>query len=251
VRKQETNPPLCHRATPTTPGNSVLRPAPALKMKRHRLMLLLIIVLPACILALYLHHNREPRYEGRTLTQWLEDIDHTATFHSPTDKFPAARSHAIKQIGTNAIPFLLKKLAARDTAFEKSMKSLLARQSLIHIHFTPPLYDPTHGLLGLQILGKDADSAAPALALLTQSPDQTTRLLALHSLYLIKADKEAFLPVLLRLLHDQDSVVRGKSAERLNEIYPEEAEKAGVYTNFPNLKPTTTNTVPTNAPEVR
>ena len=39
-------------------------------MKRLRLIAILTIVLMAGLLALYLHRNREPSYQGRTLTQW-------------------------------------------------------------------------------------------------------------------------------------------------------------------------------------
>lgn len=170
-------------------------------MKRIRLIVLPVFVLLAAVLALYLHHNREPSYQGRTLMLWLRDFGNTLWYNPDATPFRATCTNAVKHMGIDAIPFLQKKLTAKETAFDKRMKSLLKKQSLIHFHFTDPARDNYLGLLGFQILGKDGNSAASDLVMLTKDPDPATRLIALHSLYAIKPDQETFVRILTLFLY--------------------------------------------------
>jgi hypothetical protein len=220
-------------------------------MKRLRLIFLLLFVLLAGMLTFSRFHNREPSYQGRSLTQWLEEFN--KTFDDPMSDGAVlnASTNAVKQIGTNAIPFLLKKITARDGAFEKRIQSLLRKQSMIHFHFKNGNEEMILAFQGFVLLGKDAKSAIPALVALTKDPDVMNRCRALGSLAAIGPDKQILMPILLRLLHDQDRKARLASSTILAEVYPEEAEKAGVYTNFPFLKPASSNIVPTNAPAIQ
>jgi hypothetical protein len=101
---------------------------------------------------------------------------------------------------------------------------------------------------GIEILGKDATPAIPALIRLTRQGDMETRTCALISLESIRPPKEVFLPVLITLLNNSDKSDRDpepslgwRAANILNNLYPEEAEKAGVYKKFPELKPAGAN----------
>jgi hypothetical protein len=219
--------------------------------KRFRIIFLLMFALLAGMLSLYVHHNREPSYQGRTLTRWLEVFHKASDDPLANEAILNASTNAVRQIGTNAIPFLLKKVASREWVFRGRVESLLERQSLIHFHFARPDYKNVLGMSGFIILGKDAKSAVPELIMLSKDPDDVARFFALDSLGAIESDKETLLPVLLRLLHDQRHLITYKSARLLSERFPEEAEQAGVYTNFPFLKPASSNIVPTNAPAVR
>jgi hypothetical protein len=221
------------------------------KMKRHRLLILLLILVTTIVLALYVLHNREPRYQGRTLTQWLHDYSNVRKPAARDNATVAASRIAVKQIGTNAIPFLLKKLTAKDTPLEECMKSLLEEQLLIPFHFADPYEEHFLGTYGFQMLGKDGNSAESALIIFSRSPDPVKRWFALFNLYAIEADKETFLPVLLRLLPDQDFFVSQESAILLTRLYPEEAKKAGVYKKFPEFKGSPNDTDPAGAPPFR
>jgi hypothetical protein len=229
-------------------ANHTLRPDATPKMKHLRLIIILIFVLVAGTFAFYRFHNREPSYQGRKLTQWLQDFKARREVNPDSANIRAACTNAVKNIGTNAIPFLLKKLTAKDTAFEERMKSLLEEQSLIRFDFTDADDEKCLGVDGFVMLGKDANSAESALVALTKSPDDRTRESALVSLEYIQPDKATFLPVLLRLLPDQDKSVRASSAMALIELYPEEAEKAGAYKVFQEFIPT--DSVPSSPSEV-
>ena len=216
-------------------------------MKRLRLILLLLLVVIGVLLAFQLFENREPRYQGRSLTQWLEGYsDGVASVDDPNLRGRIDESRdAVRHIGTNAVPFLLKKLSARETPVERRLKKLAGSQSWIHFHFAnrrPLAY------LGFHILGEEARGAAPALARLTRHRDREVRFFALESLQSLNLDAPALLPTLLQIIHDPDPDIRSIAAQILSNLSPEEAEKAGVYHEFPELKLMSTHLPPTNAP---
>src|SRR6266576_2155320 len=97
--------------------------------------------------------SREPGYQGRGLTDWLKDYSRTQYANDPgpwippspwTDEDRAVRARAeeaIRQIGTNALPLLLKMLASKN-----ELKG----------------YGPL-APLGFQVLGPTAKPTVPAL----------------------------------------------------------------------------------------
>src|SRR5947209_18763264 len=52
-------------------------------------------------------HGAEPTYEGRTLSDWLQDLSNT-----PAGRKYAPAARAFREMGTNAVPFLLMRLEA-------------------------------------------------------------------------------------------------------------------------------------------
>src|ERR1700730_7870815 len=95
-------------------------------MKRIRLIGIVVAVILLGGLAIAIYRAREPRYQGRTLSEWIRDgasalntfrMNPTANpFHPETDPDWQAASHAVKEIGPDAIPFLLKWVEAKDSA---------------------------------------------------------------------------------------------------------------------------------------
>jgi hypothetical protein len=211
-------------------------------MKRLPLIALVVFIVLAGMLAFSRFHNREPSYQGRTLTQWLEEAEYKKTFGIRIEARLIACTNALKQMGTNAIPFLVKRITARDSAFEARIKLLLGKQSVINFHFKDDDREAGLAWVGFNLLGKDAESAIPALTTLTKDSDKTKRHLALIMIEATLPEKEVFLPILLRSLHDQDISPRTISARILARLFPGEAEKAGVFKEFPELKPGGTNT---------
>lgn len=219
-------------------------------MKRFRLTALVVFVVLVGMLTFPHFQNREPSYQGRTLTQWPGNAESFRGSISDRQQLWSATTNAVKQIGTNAIPFLLKKLTAKDTAFEKRLKSLLQKQSLIQFQLKNPWYVQRLIVSGFEILGKDAQPATTKLIMLTKDPDQLTRFFALQCLCAIKPDKDTLMPILVHSLHDQAYPVKLMSAKLLIDHFPEEADKAGAYNVWPNALNWSTNTVPTNAPVI-
>jgi len=83
---------------------------------------------------------------------------------------------------------------------------------------------------------KPARPAAPALVQLTRNRDKEIRNYALDCLLAIKPEKEVFTPALVTLLHDPDKNISYRAAESLLGLDADAAEKAGVFTLFPQFK---------------
>jgi hypothetical protein len=199
-------------------------------MKRLRFIAIIVIVLLVGWLVVHLTLNREPRYQGRGLSRWLVDYDRAFMFQlAGSGDVPdasavlVASTNALRHISTNAIPFLLEKLTAKDNAVKKRLNSRLDKQAWIRFRFTDQL---VLAQSGFRLLGNEAVMATPALARLTQHPDPDVRSAAVCSLYSIKPERETLLPILLKTLHDPYPQVSQPSAVFLNKLYPEEAEKA-------------------------
>ena len=91
-------------------------------------------VLGGCLLGgifiwyLYSHRRVEPVYEGKSLSLWLEDLDEETEFGvdvvtdgSGNDSILAPSGKAIRQMGTNALPVLVRMIGTRDSFYgEKS-----------------------------------------------------------------------------------------------------------------------------------
>ena len=86
------------------------------------------------------------------------------------------------------------------------------------------------------MLGEKSKPAWPGLVQLTYDKDENVRYSALCCLSAFKADKETYLPVLTRLVNDPSLLIKTHAAFDLSDRFPEEAEKAGVYERFPELK---------------
>jgi hypothetical protein len=196
-------------------------------MKRLRIVILVTVLVAGCV-TLHLFHAREPRYQDRTLSQWLQ-VYERATDSQP-EKETAVR--AIKQIGSNAFPFLLKELACDDTPLEFRVKFWLRRHSLISVDFIEPQEHWRRGLECFQILKADAMGAVPGLVKLTKGDDGMARYNAWLALTRIDPKREVMLPVLLQLIHDPHTGIHLAAVEDLIFRYPEEAEKAGVGKEF-------------------
>jgi hypothetical protein len=89
------------------------------------LTLLFSIVLIAGV-ALCLLIFREPANEGRRLSEWVADLG-----SGRTPQQVAKAQKAVRTIGTNALPFLIKALRTRDSALKRTLIELSRKQSLM------------------------------------------------------------------------------------------------------------------------
>jgi hypothetical protein len=203
-------------------------------MKRLRLIALIVAVLLAGGFALHLFQSREPRYQGRSLVEWMDDYGRASASASDVEMDISRR--AVKQIGSNAIPFLLKELSTKDTALEERLKLWLQRQPLVQFHFKYAWEHRLQGLEGFAILEQDASCAVPDLVELSRDNDADIRRTALNILCLLKPKQDILLPILLQAFHDPSAPIRDIAAVRLHQLYPDEAAKAGVYKKYPTLE---------------
>jgi HEAT repeat protein len=179
--------------------------------------------------------GNEPSYNGRTLTEWTRDIDpHLAVMvgHEPPEWT------AIRQMGTNAIPTLLKWMADKDPP--EPQKPNLA-----------PCYNHVQSEraeLAFWILGETGRLAIPELtqlALTTKNPERVemcvhalahigpasmpsfikilengtyrARFSAMEWLPAVHADYSPAMPALIKCLTDKDESLGFRAAQTLSE----------------------------------
>jgi hypothetical protein len=180
-------------------------------MKPKFILSLALVLSGALILEIKFITPKEPSYQGRTLTQWLESGLPSNPILS-RNILPPESQMAVKEIGANAIPTLLRMVQARDPSIESNYGY---RQRAMAV-------------MGFDVLGKDAKSAAPSLAVLAKDPDVNVRYAALDSLCRMNVDKEFMTGVLLSACRDSNESIQFLAASALHFVSPEAAEKAGI-----------------------
>jgi hypothetical protein len=142
-------------------------------------------------------HPREPIYQGKTLSQWLLYRGNTDAFISMQDP----DSHkAIRAMGTNAIPFLLRWIRYEPPAWSKIWVSLAPRL-YIRVSEDWRLERANAAWVALGCLGAKASPAIPELSRLletTKSPVMLDRIV-----YALGCMGEEALPALLPALSNQ------------------------------------------------
>jgi HEAT repeat protein len=124
-------------------------------MRRRRFLLPAVIALMWLVVWV---RPGEPRYGGRPITAWLNDRK-VSNYYGLTDK----GAHAIAQMGSNAVPYLLRALRREDAPLDKKLVEFLEK-----IGDKPPFrlawQDYAPAADGLAALGPSAVSAIPELS---------------------------------------------------------------------------------------
>jgi hypothetical protein len=149
-----------------------------------RAFILLVLVLAGCALLSYFS---EPRYKGRPLTSWLREYE-----QNMWDQSEAAM--AVRAIGTNAAPTLVKMVAAQPQI------SLARIAQKLHLRFellssSEPFENHRLAMHGSRLLGKTLSNAVPLLLKAFDDPlSQSTH-------YVYQAVQEIGEPALPALHH--------------------------------------------------
>lgn len=151
--------------------------------------------------------GEQPTYRGATLEQWLV---HGAPVPSSSDtaaKLAVTRQNcekAVRSIGTNAIPWLMKWLLSTNLQeFRLSSR-------------------------GFAILQTNAILAVPALAQLTRTDVPALRARAYGRLDSLGLSWTNTWPALVPTLHNDDLSIRTEAAEYLYRNFPKQAQRAGL-----------------------
>lgn len=104
----------------------------------------------------------EPAHGGKKLSAWLDEMS-AMTFPGECD--PNTRpAQAVREIGTNAIPWLLHELSARrGGALKWRLNQLLMRQNIIKDPFLDNHRQMRRAVMGFAALGPTAEAAIPSL----------------------------------------------------------------------------------------
>src|SRR2546428_7542236 len=226
---------------------------PAGMGKKRGLLLAVLFVALAGGMVWMLSRPREPAYQGKPLSAWLNEIFLNEFNFSgvPGDTNKAALV-AFLEMGTNAIPALLKIIQSDDPPFEGLFSELNGMQSRVHFPvretrrqrwaasfalyamganaisafptLTNLLFDtkvlvsgafPTMALAGL-----GSEGVPPLLAALTNQ-NALIRLSAASGLGWARSDLNIVVPALIARLSDQDTNVNVGAVVSLGELHAE------------------------------
>jgi len=173
----------------------------------------------AVVCYLVLRAPREPVYQGKTLSVWLETYNPAS---GPGRGSPAwkAADEALRHIGTNAIPCLLRKLRARDSGLKLRLVAWAQRQHFIKIHFVPAAARNIEASRAFIVLGSTAKAALPDLIKAYQETQSVEAWSAIEdALAWIGPEARPALPLLLRAATNANSRVRANALWALGEIH--------------------------------
>src|SRR2546428_3295656 len=152
---------------------------PAGMGKKRGLLLAVLFVAPLCGLVWMLSRPAEPAYQGKPLSAWLEQYSeryvewppgsgslytlsawqkqHRGSYTTVPDPNSPERleaATAIRQIGTNGLPLLLRLISTRDSPLTKQLLAHLPKLWLTRLQpQRRALQDHQRGLTGFSILG--------------------------------------------------------------------------------------------------
>jgi hypothetical protein len=175
-------------------------------VKRGRRILLILAV---CVVALVVaalvwpRGEREPVYQGKTLSEWLRNYRQPVGAMKPVISSEAA--YAVRHIGTNGLPFLVKWIQADQNipkwkellfvaAYRSNLKSR-ARGEVLELVAGSQLR-AGRAFEGFEILGEIASPAIPDLVQIAKAGKQGSAELAISALAYLGKDA---LPPLLAL----------------------------------------------------
>jgi hypothetical protein len=191
---------------------------------RTRILLALLTVGVIGGVACWALKPREPEYNGKRLSAWLEQMDDAAFEFSSINAPPVQTSpkwlearDSVRHIGTNGIPTLLWMLERKDSPLMTNLEALAMKHGFISTKyekniFIAPLmnYKPAASVhhcadIGFQFLGADASNAVPDLICIYRENISTnSRIFTLESLGYIGSSAREVVPMLMDVITNSD-----------------------------------------------
>ena len=196
-------------------------------MKRRRVILGVGGCVVAGILAVALWpEEKEPEYGGKKLSEWLEICGrYNLEPDAPEGKLAAG---AIRAMGTNAVPFLVKLVCYGEPQWRDRLVSTYSdlpaflRSSVVANWINRSYLRQWRALHGFIVLGPEASAAAPELAkALREGKGTTRRYLILPCLMCIGKGARPAIPAVIEALSSSDEQLRWQATNALVQIAPE------------------------------
>lgn len=186
-----------------------------------RLAIIMTVIGIAAIAAIFFG-SCEPRglvHNGKSVREWA------TLLRSPDAAVRDQAAQAIKSLGVQAVPGLIRLVQTKNTGLRKlgwAVAKRLPRRPrawfFLHVQWPDPNDACVAGAKGLAIIGPDAHAAVPALARVLRGPVPAVRLDCAAALGRIG---KASVPVLIDALSDKNLEVRHAAAYALGEVGPD------------------------------
>jgi len=169
--------------------------------------------------------SNEPSYQGKKLSQWLEELG---------DPEPELQGDAelrrwqevFGHMGTNAIPFLLRRLQSRDSALKIKVIDWAERHDVSAPRFQRAEFRQTQAAVGFRLLGPQAASARAALVAILNRGGAA----GWYAAYALAGIGQEAVPPLAQALTNLDSEIRRSAAFALCGL-----KEADGSSSIPNL----------------
>ncbi len=192
--------------------------------KKKRISFVVLVLSVLSFLAWEVFRGREPVYQGKTLTEWLE-VYNTG---GQTETNYAKTREAVEHVGTNAIPTLLRMLRKTDSRLKMKWYEFVYWQRVFKIKVIYASWRNQEAAMGFRILGGRARAAVPGLIkIYEENISPTSASYAAEALGAIGRDAKAAVPSLLSVLNsvkDPNDPRRAASVKALGEIGEEPAQ---------------------------
>jgi HEAT repeat protein len=173
---------------------------------RRRKRFFVLAVIGVIGLGFWFTRSRDPKYQGKTLREWLR-LSRNANYEDGSLAIP---SSAIRAIGSNAIPILLSELQAKDSKLKEKIDGWFFTVFNLTAKGHGALERRNEAVYAFSLLGKEGESAIPELSLLITNPDEEIASCAVRALG--KIESERALPVLFSCLTNQKPFIRTAGA---------------------------------------
>lgn len=196
-----------------------------LKNRANRVSLKIILagllLLIGCIATITLYSEREPVYEGKSLSAWIREVGR-----------PEGQ-RVIRTYATNDLSALVRIMMRKESRFSKKYKELMRQQRFIRIDtFSAEAYSWNAGS-AFMFLGTRAKAAIPELSRVLESEEpKSIKNNALRAILGIETEA-AILPI-MKALTNSEPEIRAFAARGLRDLYKEARSQKG--NNGFNLK---------------
>src|SRR5262245_39399390 len=176
--------------------------------KRRVITVLALAAIVVAGIATMLLCPGEPVFQGKPLSHWVEEL--RVSWQGPGS---AKAEAAIRAIGTNALPYLVSALKAKDSRLKLELVQLCGRQNLIKFPFRFADETRDNALRTFISLGPTASGAIPDLAAMLKEADLT--FYAGVALFAIGTNS---IPVLTEACGQTNAIVRKQAAFVLSRL---------------------------------
>jgi HEAT repeat protein len=191
------------------------------------LAVLIVLILGIALLV----PSRSPQYQGKTLWEWVQALPNNYVPLLQRGP-PNEAQEALRHVGSNAIPYLIRMLRARDSAFVENIKCRLDKYPFINFAYRHAWQDRIDALKAVAVLGPVAQATIPEISnVLTQRLEVNLALRALGAI-----GPEA-VPSLLQALTMTNNNARDTAAFMLTQFREQSAQIVPafmVYLDDPN-----------------
>ncbi|MDB6067028.1 MAG: lyase HEAT-like repeat proteinHEAT repeat protein, partial [Pedosphaera sp.] len=155
----------------------------------------------------------EPMYKGKRLSVWLKGYVYDPIQRPATDE-------AVRHIGTNAIPTLLRMLRAKDSPLKLRLVALAQKQHFFKVYFGEAWVLRTEGVFGFLALGADGKAAVPELIrMFEEDHSRDNQNLVAEALGSMGPAAAEAVPALVRSLGDTNPLTRCYAIGGLGRIH--------------------------------